>query len=109
MEISFTGIRYNYKIFIKSYGKEYNFAVKAIDKKTHRASWINTLNQLLSELDVNYEEERFAESDWMVTKKELKKLVRTTIELFTDKKYLPYFEGRLDEDRYEGEWENIEE
>lgn len=113
MEISFAGNRYGYKIFIYPAGKEYDFAVKAIDKESRKTSWINTVNKFLGALDIdpddNRLDERFVDSDWIVSKKELKKFVRKTYRLFTDKEYLPYFEDYLDFDRREGEWENFEE
>jgi hypothetical protein len=113
MEINYTGIRYNYKMIVDQADKMYWFSVKAIDKESQRTSWITTVNLFLKALAIYYDDERFNErfedSDWLITKKELKKFVKKSIRLFTNEEYLPYFEAYLDFDRREGEWENIEE
>ena len=103
-----SGNKYNYKLLLSSIGEEYQFSIKAIEKETKRTSFINTINVLLNELNIDSHNTRFGESEWTISKKELKTFLRKINKLFIDEKSLPYLENFLDQDRIEGEWENIE-
>lgn len=105
METIIKGNRYNYKIFNTQLNEENSFfSIKAIHKQSRRSSYITTVNIVLSNLDVNSEEPRFWESDWVVNKKEAMKLSKNAKGLFSNKKYLPFVENYLNFDRKESEW-----
>ncbi|MBI5573675.1 MAG: hypothetical protein HY919_03875 [Elusimicrobia bacterium] len=107
METIVKGNRYNYKILNTHLDKKNSlFSIKAIHKQSRRSSYITTVNIVLSNLNVNSEEPRFWESDWIVNKKEAKKLIKDAKELFSDNKYLPFVENYLNFDRKESEWGN---
>ena len=103
------GEKYIYKIDDVQLGEQYLFILKAIDQINRRASIINTVNPLLSELEINSNNNRFWEPEWIVTKDEVRAFSEKIKNMLTDKKYLEYFEDFLDQDRIESEWENIEE
>jgi len=84
-----------------------HFAIKAQCKTTGRYSFINNLNAIISAFNVNLNDFRFCESIWDVTSQETKKFKAIAKKLFTDRCFISYLEKKLDEDRIEGEWENI--
>ncbi len=64
---------------------------------------------MLSELGVNPEDPKFGDSWWeLPTVDEAKELADHAKELVSDRQFLSYLEGKLDEDRSYGEWENRE-
>lgn len=103
-----SGQKYLYKISLSGSRNHYNFTVKAIDKQTKRTSFINTVNPLLSQLGIELSDNRYWESDWLLTKKELNSFYKKIKNILRNKEYLIYFESYLDQDRDEGEWENID-
>ena len=103
-----SGNKYNYKLLLYSIGEEYQFSIKAIEKETKRTSFITTINVLLNELNINSQNNRFWESEWLINKKELKIFFKKINKLFIDDSFLSYLENYLDQDRTEGEWETIE-
>ena len=109
MEIKIEGIKYNYKLFfLKNKNEKYFWSFKTICKITKKYSSINNLNEVLNILNLNTEDNRFSDtSDWCLTQKEVNRFNKTIMALLGDKKYLEYFEGKLNEDRKQGEWENV--
>ena len=70
------------------------------------------LNPILSELGIDESTicGRFEDSSmWEVGRREMKKFNKITKAFLTSKNYLKYLKNKLDEDRSQGEWENVEE
>ncbi len=90
--------------------KENEFYIQAIDKVSLRYSCINNLNAILSELvhdQDQYNDERFGDSWWEVSREEGERFAKTTVSFLSDKEFCQYIEFKLDEDRLEGEWEHF--
>lgn len=113
METFFSGNRYNFKIINEKINKdEWYWTLKAISKETSHSSGINNLNSILSELGIDLDSmrRRFEDSClWKVSKREMKNFNKIAGSFLTSRKYLKYLENRLEEDRSQGEWENVEE
>ncbi len=107
----FDGNKYNFEIIYKEFNKNgCSWTLKAICKKMNCYSGINNLNSVLSELGVNEDAGcgKFEDSFWWeVSKREMKKFNRIAKSFLTNEKYLKYLENKLDEDRIQGEWENV--
>ncbi len=91
----------------KQNGDEFDFFIKAQHIASRRFSYINNLNLMLSEFGIHSDDPRSAESQWTVSKRELKTLTNKTKIMFSDINFVEYIEKQLDYDRAEGEWENI--
>ncbi len=104
MIINIRGKKYNFNILAENN----SFYIKAKHKYTKRTSCINNLNIILSELNVNINDNRFVNTFWFISKKEVKKYGKIAKEVLTNKPFRNYLEEKLDEDRKCGEWENIE-
>ncbi len=108
------GNKYNYKIINETFDDEVCFwTLRAICKKSKKYSGINNLNtvlgQLLSDKELDNENGKYEDSfAWEVTKKEMKKFNRIAKSLVTSDSFLNYLENKLDEDRSQGEWANVE-
>ena len=99
------GQKYRLEVLLQNRG----FAIRAICKSSRRYSCVNNLNTMLSELGVNPEDPKFEDSWWeLPTVEEAKELADHAKVLVSDRQFLSYLEGKLDEDRSYGEWENIE-
>jgi hypothetical protein len=107
MIIKIPGRKYNFEIVSKNGGQNVCFYIKSICKSTKRTSCINNLNAILSELDVDHTKPKFFDSMWVVSRKEASHFVNTAKSILADPIFLNYLEKRLDEGRFEGEWENI--
>ncbi len=84
------------------------FYIQATDKASLRHSCINNLNPILSELvHEQYNDAKFGDSRWIVSKEEGQELAQTSVEFLSNEKFRRYIESKLDEDRMLGEWENI--
>lgn len=105
---SIIGHKYLYKISISRFYNKYYFTVFAVDKVSKRTSVINTINPLLGELRIDLNDDRFWESDWLLTNEEMISISEKVKNILVDKEYLIYFENYLDKDRNEGEWERGE-
>lgn len=84
------------------------FSIRALHNKTKRYSSINNLNCILSHLNINADNPKFFDGSWELSKNEVNSLVKKTIDLLRDKKFLKYLENQLNLDRSLGEWENSE-
>jgi len=111
MKIFFKGDKYNFRIIYEEVNKnECSWTLKSICKKTNRYSGINNLNPVLSELGIDEDTMcgKFEDSfGWEVSKREMKKFNKIVKSFLTSEKYLKYLESKLDEDRSQGEWENV--
>lgn len=101
------GNDYDFRLEITNTGIESGFSILAIDKKTKQCSSINNLNLILSELDINDRDCRFADSSWVLPHKLGNHLFCRAKKLLSDTELLKFLEDYLDLDREEGEWENI--
>ncbi|MBI3034881.1 hypothetical protein HYY71_01030 [Candidatus Woesearchaeota archaeon] len=111
MKRFFSGNKYNFEITYKQLNKhECSWTLKAICKATNRCSGVNNLNPVLSELGINEGivcgkfEDSFG---WKVSIQEMKKFNQIAKSFLTSENYLKYLENKLDEDRGQGEWENV--
>lgn len=87
----------------------YHFSIVAVHRNTRRTSFITTTNFILNLLDINTDENRFWESEWLISKEE-RILFTHKFENFIKQKHsLIIFEKFLGEDRLAGEWENFEQ
>jgi len=101
------GNKYNFILETTNTGIESGFSILSIDKKTNLCSSINNLNLMLSELDIDYQDYRFADSSWVLPDELVEFLFRKAKDLLSDTEFLKFLEDYLDLDREEGEWENI--
>lgn len=101
------GRHYNFEIVSHNGGYLFCFHIRATCKFTKRTSCINNLNSILSEFGISQTNPKYVDSMWEVTEREAKKFVKTTIGFLSNPTFLSYLEGKLDEDRMEGEWERI--
>jgi len=112
-KIAVDGERYNFEVVSEDFGGEVDFYIRAICKTTRRTSCINNLNAVLSELLTEYKSKNynsypeFHDSPWLVTKRKANGFIKIAKSFFADQRFVSYLENRLDEDRCEGEWENI--
>ena len=83
------------------------FCIRAICKSNRRASFINNLNTILSEFEIDMDNPKVADSTWVVTYSEAQSLEAITRELLNSASFLDYLEIQLNEDRVLGEWENV--
>lgn len=110
MKKLFKGNKYSYKILLfKLSQKRYYLDLKATDIRAKRTSFINTVNIVLSSLDILPQEmPRLCESDWILNKSQATRLTKSAERLFSGKEFLPRLESYLDFDREQSEWENYE-
>lgn len=96
-------------------GQNYNFCVVASGTKFYieavhisslRFSFINNLNAILSEFDIDIDDEKISESQWIASERKNKLFYGKAIKFLSDKTYRDYLEKNLEEDRKCGEWEN---
>ena len=96
-------------------GENYNFCVvtnrsefyiKAIHSVSLRFSFINNLNAILSEFNIDIDNKKVSESQWLISERQSKSFFKKAINFLSDKVYRDYIERKLNEDRECGEWEN---
>ncbi len=102
----YKGINYFIEVEAEPFKNTYFFSMTAIHKKSRRTSCINTLNYILSQFGIEIDNVRSEESDWLLTRKELKPYIPIASSLFRSKTYLKSLDLELDEDRECSEWEN---
>jgi len=100
------GKLYDFEVVSHNRGGLFCFYIRAICKFTKRTSCINNLNPVLSEFGIDQINPKYADSMWEVTEKEVKRFAKSAIGFLSDSGFLNYLEGKLDNDRREGEWEN---
>jgi hypothetical protein len=83
------------------------FFIRAICKSSKRSSFINNLNAILSEFEIDIDDPKMADSTWAVTYQEAQSLEVVAREFLESNSFLDYLEIQLDEDRMLSEWENI--
>jgi len=103
MIIKISGEKYNFGIV----SENQEFYIEAEDKLTHRFSFINNLNPILSEFNIKINDRRVSESQWIVLKNQSRTFMNIAKEFLSDKYFRDYLEEKLDEDRICSEWENM--
>lgn len=96
----------NYNFYIIADGAE--FYIEAIHLVSLRFSFINNLNTVLSELNIDVYDKKVSESQWLVSKRQSRLFFKKAINFLSGKNYCDYIERKLDKDRECGEWENYE-
>lgn len=84
------------------------FYVKATHLVSSKYSFINNLNVVLSVFNINIDDKKVLESQWFISKKQGDLFFRKAIKFLLNKNNRDYIEGKLDEDRACGEWENFQ-
>jgi hypothetical protein len=107
MLIKVKGKRYNFEILSQDNEKDVCFYIRAVCRYTRRTSCINNLNAVLSAFNVNPLKEKYADSMWEIPKSEANRLFSIGRKILRDRIFLNYLEDKLDEDRLEGEWDNV--
>ncbi len=107
MIITIEGEKYIFEIISQRQGRCFCFFIRAKNKDNYRTSCINNLNPILSEFNIDKDDPKVMDSTWVVTKEEAQYLTNIAKQFLSDKSYLNYIEGKLDEDRMLGEWENV--
>jgi len=101
------GNRYSFRLHTTNTRIESDFSILSINKTSNLCSSINNLNLILSELGIDYQDSRFADSSWILPNESAKSLFRKARDLLSDMEFLKFLEDYLDLDREEGEWENV--
>jgi len=101
-----SGKRYNFEIITENSDVYSDFSIRAISQDLRRYSSINNLNVILAEFDIAFDDPKFADSSWTLTQEEVNHLEEIAVQLFSSSHFLTFLEGKLDEDRMAGEWEN---
>jgi len=96
----------NYNFYIIADGMK--FYIKALHLASSRFSFINNLNAVLSEFNIGADDKRVSESQWLISGKQSSLFFKKATEFLLSGNSRNYIEGKLDEDRECGEWENIE-
>lgn len=107
MNVGIKGFKYIFNVILQEGQQDHFFAIQALDSSSHRASYINNLNVILSEFDIETNNSRVENSTWLIGREEAKQYVDIAVSILTDQIFLSYLEKRLDEDRTQGEWENF--
>ena len=101
------GSKYTFLISSYRFTNNFCFDIEARHKKTNRHSLINNVNCILSGLGADIYNNKFWESEWVVTKKQSKKFFRLAVDFLVDKNFVHYIEKQLDLDRSLGEWNKL--
>ncbi|TSC74866.1 MAG: hypothetical protein G01um101433_985 [Parcubacteria group bacterium Gr01-1014_33] len=102
MKTTIKGQSYNFCIVANGM----RFYIKALHRASSRFSFINNLNTILSEFNINVDDKRVSESQWLIPKKQGGLFFKKAVEFLLSRNSRSYIERKLDEDRECGEWEN---
>ncbi|MHC1565862.1 MAG: hypothetical protein ACXQS6_06055 [Candidatus Syntropharchaeales archaeon] len=105
--IAVQGKKYDFEVVAEYEPPVFCFFIEAKCRTTGRFSCINNLNAVLSAFKIETDDPKTADSMWVVGKDEIDDFVDTAREFLSDSCFLDYLERCLDEDRMEGEWENV--
>lgn len=115
----YAGEDYFFEVESRPFEEGFVFTITAIDRVTGKYSQINDLNFILSQFltedvdsekeDLDEEDPRIEDKDWVLSAEELESFERIAKRLFQNKQSCDYLEFKLDEDRWEGEWANTRE
>jgi hypothetical protein len=82
------------------------FTITAIDRISGKRSDINNLNGIITAFDLEEDDPREEESDWLLSEKEIVDFQLTAGRILRSKRWLERIESELDDDRSQGEWAN---
>lgn len=105
--MEFNGTRYDFRLEFDDIEGEVAFGLRAICRESQRTSCINNLNAILSLLQVNPEEPKYADTEWVVGRSRAARFRRIVTRALSGNDYIQYLETQLDEDRSYGEWANV--
>ncbi len=97
-------------------GQNYNFCVvtdrtkfyiEAIHTVSLRFSFINNLNVILSEFDIDIDDKKVSESQWLISERQSGLFFEKSKKFLLNENNRGYIERKLNEDREYGEWENF--
>jgi len=106
--MNFQGKKYTFEVISERWDKDFSFFVKAKHRSTGRTSCVNNLNIILSELGIDINDPKVADSTWLLSEKESLRFSVLAKRFLSDQSFLEFVEDQLDEDRILGEWANIE-
>lgn len=102
MKTIIKGQNYNFCVVADRFG----FYIKALHLASSRFSFINNLNAVLSEFNIDTDDKKVSESQWIISEKQNGFFFQKAIKLLWNKNSRDYIERKLNEDRKCGEWEN---
>jgi len=105
----YIGDEYLFEVESISVARGFVFTITAIDRKSGKRSHVNNLNGILSQFDIDEEDPRCEESDWLVSAKENEAFRIRAGEMFRSKPHVRQIEAALDDDRMQSEWANTRE
>jgi hypothetical protein len=95
----------NYDFCIVADGTQ--FYIEAMHPVSFRFSFINNLNAILSAFDININDKKVSESQWLVSEEQCSFFFKKATEFLSSKYSRDCIEQKLNEDRQLGEWENL--
>lgn len=102
----YAGANYFFEIESLPVAEGIVFSITAIDRVSGKKSQINDLNSILSVFEVDEDDPRMEDKDWLFSPEKILDLELAAGEIFRDKRLLRKIESELDDDRREGEWAN---
>lgn len=96
----------NYNFYVIADGMK--FYIKALHLASLRFSFINNLNEVLSEFDISVDDKKVSESQWLISKKQSGLFFEKAKNFLLNENNRGYIERKLNEDREYGEWENFQ-
>ncbi len=99
-----TGGKYDFIIKCGEIKCNYCFYIEAKHRASFSHSYINNINCILSEFNIDVNDEKVAESQWALTKKEAGEYFIKANNFLNDTYFRKYIEQQLDLDRELGEW-----
>lgn len=98
--------KYFFEVTSRSIAEGIAFTVTAIDRISGKRSDINNLNGIIAAFDLEEDDSREEESDWLLSEKEIVDFQIKAGQILRDKRWLERIESELNEDRAQGEWAN---
>lgn len=106
MKRTIKGKKYKFVVNFYRCRNVFCFDIEAINLQNKKYSFINNLNCILSEFNININDERTAESQWKVKENIGKLFFNLAVNFISDNKFRKHLENQLNIDRDCGEWEN---
>ena len=104
MKKTINGKNYKFLISFVKYRNNFYFEIEAIDSQNKTHSFINNVNCILSQFDVDSDDCEKMESQWEVKEKEGKRFFKQGINFISCRSFREYLEKQLDLDQELGEW-----
>lgn len=107
MKTLIKGDKYNFLVKCYKSNNLFCFYIKATSTKGYKYSYINNLNGILSAFDIDIDDYKVAESQWVLNKKEANNFFKKAADFLADSSFVNYIEKQLDLDRELGQWNKI--